>query len=210
FSWVRRGAIWSRVPHDSVETSHAWIALNDQRPSEEIPKEGNTYRFSYFGPCPSLRFSSMNRSIVVLFGAGLALLIGFLLLKIPATRNVLTILLAIFVFALCSVWYAAPMQLLSQSAALGLLLAIVAVLMDRSFKRQTAASVSISNPSEYHGSTAQPMPGYPEPIGSEDPTAVRPLHDKNPDSAATPQVLKRESTNAPAELIGSSLSEKSE
>lgn len=210
FSWVRQGAFWSRVSHDSTGMSHSWIPVTDESPTDEIPNEGNTYRFSYFGPCPPLNFSSMNRSIVVLFGAGLALFIGFLLLKIPATRSVLTILLVLFAFALCSVWYAAPMQLLSQPAALGLLLAIVAVLMDRSLKRQTASSVPLSNPSEYHGSTAHPMPGYPEPIGSEDPTAVRPMHEKNSDSVTTPQISGRDSQTIAPELIGSSISEKSE
>ena len=79
----------------------------------------------------------MNRSMVVLFGAGLALFAGVLLLKIPATRNVLTVLLAVFAFALCGIWYTAPMQLLLQPAALGLLLAIVAVLIDGSVQTPT-------------------------------------------------------------------------
>lgn len=210
FSWVRQGAIWSRISHELPGSSHSWIALRNESTADGMPKEGNTYRFSYFGPCPLLNFSSMNRSIVVLFGAGLSLFIGFLLLKIPATRNVLTILLALFAFALCNVWFAAPMQLLSQPAALGLFLAIVAVLMDRTFKRQTSSSVSLSGPREYHGSTAQPMPTYPDPIGSEDPTAVRALHDNNSDSAATPQISGHDVATPPADLIGSSISEKSE
>ena len=210
FSWTRQGLFWARASKSSAGTIENWMGLT---PELEFPWEGNTYRFSYYGPSSSLRFTSMNRSIIVLFGAGLALLAGFLLLKIPFTRNVLTVLVVAFAFALCSVWYLAPMQVLLQPAGLGLLLAIVAVLVDTFFKRQRQANViTLPSPSEYGGSSATLPRPYPEVIGSEDPTAVRPVRSSLSDSQATQHRPPNEegSKESPPALIGSSITEKPE
>lgn len=214
FSWTRQGFFWSRVPGGSSADSASWTGFPDSRASELFPSEGNTYRFSYVGPTPTLRFSSMNRSMVVLFGAGLALLCGFVLLKIPATRNVLTVLFVLFAFALAGVWYAAPMRLLIQPAFLGLLLAVVAVLLDSSFKRGRSPSlVPMSNAGDFSGSSApHAFPGYPEPIGSEDPTAVRQNAQRRTGSSEDPQSTPDERTvdHAHSEFVGSSVAEKPE
>jgi hypothetical protein len=137
-----------------------------------------------------------------------------LLLKVPFTRSVLTVLFVLFLFALCSVWFMEPMKVLVQPAALGLVLAIAAVLLDGSIKRQRQAhALPISGSEDFHGSSlGRPPRGYAEPIGSEDPTAVRPSPDGAPDSQATQhRALGAESsTRTPPALIGSSLSEKPE
>ncbi len=210
FSWTRQGVFWQRTPNQSAGALESWLDLPASSESEPFAVEGNTYRFSYFGKPPALAFSSMNRSIVVLFGAGLALFAGVLLLKIPATRNVLTVLLAVFAFALCGIWYTAPMQLLLQPAALGLLLAIVAVLIDGSFKRQRqSAVVPLPSPNDYQAASTPP---YAEPIGSEDPTAVRQFPEAKFGSSATQHRVSRSSSagSSAPELIGSSITENPE
>ncbi len=210
FSWTHQGVFWQRTPKQSSAELDEWLDRSAAEDADPFAYEGNTYRFRCFGNPPALRFSSMNRSIVVLFGAGLALFGGVLLLKIPATRNVLTVLLAVFAFAVCGIWYAAPMQLLLQPAALGLLLAIVAVAIDGSFNRRRQATVvAMPSPSDFHPSSASP---YAQPIGSEDPTAVRQLPAAHPGSSATQHRGSRPSTgdSSAPELIGSSISEKPE
>jgi hypothetical protein len=156
----------------------------------------------------------MNRSIIVLFGAGLALLMGFLLLKIPFTRNVLTVLFVLFAFALCSIWYMEPIQVLLQPAGLGLLLAFAAVLLDGSLKKHRPAhAATLAPPDEYSGSSLSHSPhAYPEGLGSEDPTAVRPGPERSGDSQATQHRSSRveNAAQTPPALIGSSLSEKPE
>jgi hypothetical protein len=214
YSWIRQGLFWARASLPSAEETKNGFEHSPDDEALQFPLEGNTYRFSYYGPCSELRFTSMNRSIIVLFGAGLALLMGFLLLKISFTRNVLTVLVVVFAFALCGVWYMAPMQVLLQPAGLGLLLAIVAVLMDASVKRQRQADVmTLPSPSEYHGSSAShPARNYPEVIGSEDPTAVRPGRESASDSQATQHrpPYQEGSQDSPPVLIGSSITEKPE
>jgi hypothetical protein len=214
FSWTRQGVFWTRTPHPTSDATRDWTELYTAGDLGEFPFEGNTYRFRYHGQGSLMRFSSMNRSVIVLFGAGLALLTGFLLLKIPYTRNVLTVLLVVFAFALCSVSYMAPMQVLLQPAGLGLCLAIVAVLMDGSFKRHGQAPiVTLPSSSEFPGSSlGQPTRSYPEVIGSEDPTAVRPSFEKPSDSQATQHRPPRpeSSHESPPALIGSSIMENPE
>lgn len=216
FVWARDGMIWNRVPRESSGESNNWPELPGAPYAELFPSERNTYQFSYVGPNPPLRFSSMNRSMVVLFGAGLALLCGFVLLKIPATRNVLTLLFVVFLFAVSSIWFTAPMQLLLQPAVLGLVLAIVAVFLDGAFKRTASDSmVALTNPNEFSGSsTSQPLPAYPDPIGSEDPTAVRQSSARSSGSSVDPSRSAPQQTDDPSpsesEFIGSSISERSE
>jgi hypothetical protein len=201
---------WARTPNAS-----STVSMKGTSPTADVfPLEGNAYRFGYYGPCPQLSFTVMNRSIIVLFGAGLALLLGFLLLKIPFTRNILTVLCVVFLFALASVWFMEPIQVLLQPAGLGLLLAFAAVLLDRTIKKHRQADVvPLPGPDEYSGSSLGRSPrGYPQPIGSEDPTAVRPSPESPGDSQGTQQrVLKADHPNPTSSaLIGSSLSEKPE
>jgi hypothetical protein len=210
FSWRRQGLLWARLPNTTSDGPETWTRSAE----EQFPLEGNVYRFGFYGPCAELSFTAMNRSIIVLFGAGLALLVGFLLLKVPFTRNILTVLFVMFLFALCSVWFMEAIQVLLQPAALGLVLAVVAVLLEGSIKnRRQAHALSMAGSEEYSGSALGRTPrGYPEPIGSEDPTAVRPSPDAVADSQATQhRALGAEnSSRTPPALIGSSLSEKSE
>ncbi len=207
FSWTRQGLFWSRTENQSSKTLSTWMPFSHVGEAGIFPAEGNTYCFSYYGPCDSLRFSAMNRSIIVLFGAGLALLMGFFLLKIPFTRNVLTVLMVVFAFAACGVWFMAPMQVLLQPAGLGLLLAIVAVLMDGSLKKSPPADIALPSPEDYAGSSVGSLAqSYPEVIGSEDPTAVRQV----PAEASEPQSSRSGSSDSSPALMSSSIMENPE
>ena len=100
------------------------------------------------------------------------------------------------------------MQVLAQPVLLGLALAFVSVLIDSRFKRQRQANVlTIPDPSEYPGSSiSNPLRTYPDPIGSEDPTAVRPVMQRGEDSKSS---SKSENETAPApQVVGSSYAEK--
>jgi hypothetical protein len=97
---------------------------------------------------------------------------------------------------------------------LGLLLAFVAVLLDASFNRHpTASAAAIPGSDDYRGSSlGHPARGYPEVIGSEDPTAVRPGSESAPDSQTTQErkVNQESSADSSPALIGSSISERPE
>jgi hypothetical protein len=177
FQWQRDGALWSRRPQAAYADAGRWIVDGDG-PAPRIEFEnGNAYPFSAFGPASSLSFFSMSQPLVVLFGAGLALAVGIVLLKIPATRNVLTVLCVAFAFSLVGLWYAAPIQLLLQPAIVGLLLAVTAALIEGRVKRKPAAALTLASHSDF--GSAAPSPSSVERnlnygIGSEEQTAVRP------------------------------------
>jgi hypothetical protein len=80
----------------------------------------------------------MSQSLIVLIGAGLTLFLGFVFGRVPATRNLFSLLVLGFLFALASVWQLELMQLLLQPALLGLLLAAIATTFDAATRRRLA------------------------------------------------------------------------
>ena len=118
----------------------------------------------------------MSRSLIVLLGAGLALLAAFVLLKIPASRSVLTLAGAAFATAVVSLWHAEAVQLLLQPAILGVALAVVATVLEVLLRREPAPAVlTLSSPSDFMGpapvSSVEQFAGAI--VGSDEPTAVR-------------------------------------
>jgi len=174
FSWKRTGFIWKRAADSQLEN----IMPGFERLQEELIlpgfSQGNRYLFYRFAELEKVQFNSMSRSMIVLVGAGLALALGILLLKIPYTKNILTFLLLGFGVAVTSLWFHESVELLLQPALLGLVLALAATLIDGFFKKNQSATVlTISAPSDYAAapSSIERMPALG--IGSEDPTIQR-------------------------------------
>ena len=193
FRWHRDGVFWHRHVLPQYEGLTTWIADGNDSPAEgDGFDDGNVYQFSRFGPTDSLSFYSMSRSLVLLFGAGLALLMGFLLLKIPATRNVLTILIIVFVLAVVGLWHSHSVQLLLQPAIFGLLLAIAAAAIDGYVKRKRSSSIlTLSSPSDFVAPVSTES-GFDHAalvgVGSEETTAVRPVQTSPSGSASSSSV----------------------
>ena len=101
-----------------------------------------------------------------------------MLIKIPATRSVLTLLLLGFLLTLAGLWSMAPLQLLLQPGLFGLVLAVAAAVIDGYLKRKrTSTILTLSSPSDFvaPGSTESVIDqGHILGIGSDEPTAVRP------------------------------------
>jgi hypothetical protein len=117
------------------------------------------YLFSSFGHQEDMTLRSMSQPAIILSGAGLALLVGFVLLRIPVTRHILTFLILGFAMSLAGLWHPEAVALMVQPAICGLLLAIGAALLESRIKRrQQAALVTFSSPSDF----MQPA-GTPEP-----------------------------------------------
>ncbi len=150
YAWERQNVIWMR------KSTADYRARRDALGIEPIGQRGNLYAFSTYGPVRAAEFRSMAQSLIVLIGAGLTLLLGFVFGRIPATRNVLSVLVLGFVFALLSLWHLELMQLLMQPALLGLLLACMAVAFDAATRRRRGIPTSrdgssISRPSGGRG-----------------------------------------------------------
>jgi hypothetical protein len=151
-----------------------WISAGDGPERPEIETVGNSYRFTGFGLAHKLEFRTMSRHIIVLIGAGLALLVGFMLMNIPATRHVLTILLLGFATTVLALWFPEPVLVLLQPAGLGLLLAIVAALIQGAMLRTRKAQVlTLSSPSGFTAPASSVRREVPPGIGSEEVTSIR-------------------------------------
>ena len=188
FRWKRNAIFWWRSPTEQYANLNDWIG-DVEEPDEhgEFSQDhSNSYQFSRFGPTHSIEFRSMSRGYVVLLGAGLAWLAGIVLLKIPATRSVITLLTAVFAVALLGLWHSAPIQLLLQPAILGLLLAIAMVLIESSLKRTGDSTIlTLSSPSEFMPPSTSMEPSFLVNAGSAVPNAVRSSSIAEPESIST-------------------------
>ncbi|MAG94859.1 MAG: hypothetical protein CMJ48_14110 [Planctomycetaceae bacterium] len=181
FSWQRNLLFWSRSSHPEFEQLPGWLREMSTGTDLENRAATDAYVFSSFGPVEQLEFRSMSQSTIVLLGAGAALAVGFLLLKVPVTRNAMTLLIMMFAVSLISLWYSAPVKLLMQPALLGLILAVSAATIDRVARRKQRADIlTLSAPSDLIGPASSVERGVVALVGSEDPTAVRPAGGAGP------------------------------
>jgi len=129
-TWQRAGMTWQREPHDTFANLNQWIQ-NEEGPAE--PREiagGNSYRFLRLGPSRPLKFRTMRWWAIIFCGAGLTWIVGVILLKIPATRHVLTVPILATATLCTAIWYPTPVQLFLQPAILGIVLACMMVWID--------------------------------------------------------------------------------
>ncbi len=178
FEWTRDNLIWSRKPLvDSAQLS-SWIGHSPEREEAAMADSGNTYLFHTFAEPRELSYRTMNRPMVILLGAGLVLIVSFLLLKLPATKNALTFLTLALALAVSGVWYPTSVALLLQPAILGFLLAVSASLFDRMFRGPARPTIitldEMRSPESAYGSSLPvATPELPAPMGSEEPTELR-------------------------------------
>ena len=169
FSWQRSLLVWSRQPSFGYDRINR--VLNDAAPNKADanvldnamtsgPAENNVYPVSCFGPPQPLIFWSMSRSAIVGCGSGLALLLGFVLIRIPATRHVLTFLVIGFAIALTALWFSEPVKVLLQPAILGAAMAAVAAIIDRVGRRPAQTPlVTLSSPSDFFAAPGSSVRG---------------------------------------------------
>jgi hypothetical protein len=147
FHWRRSGIFWSRRPNRDTDELLNWIGARAPQSSSATSADGNVYLFSRADAADPLRFSVMSQSGIVLIGAGTALLLGWMLVEWPKTRHVLTLPVLGFFASLLAVWFSGPVLVLSQAAALGLLVAIVAAGVDAyRTRRMRLVAVTLTAP----------------------------------------------------------------
>ena len=138
-----------------------------------------------------MTYHTMSLSFAVLFGAGLSLAAGFVLLYLPLTRNVLTFLTVAFAVAVIAVWFPTPVELLLQPAVLGLLLAVVAAMINSVLRRGKRTPVlTLSSPSDF-GIRVSSASSVGKPLalgaGSEEPTVIRPTAHPHREAISAPE-----------------------
>lgn len=162
FHWHRQGLIWTRLTRDVKTEVVDWVLSGDDAPLPDgtnvgslVPASfrsdgtGNRYLFSSYGRLQRIELQTMSQPGIVLAGTGLALAIGFILLRIPATRHVLTFLVLGVAMALLGIWHFEPVQLLLQPAVIGVVMATIAAVVESRIKRrEQIAYVTLSPPSD--------------------------------------------------------------
>ena len=176
FDWERVGGWWSRVPRQSPEDLEKWVgAAPGEKATSPLLTGGNRYLFSSLEGPSLMQFRTLSSPLIILIGASLALVCGFILVNVPSTRHVLTFLWLGFATTLVGLWYSEPVLVLLQPAALGLVLALLASVAQRWFKKSRLQPVlTLAAPSDILVATSsreEPLPpGFP----TDEPTQSHP------------------------------------
>jgi len=147
FGWERNGFYWQRRSRLSLRDLAEWIRT-DQTDLKQASR--HDYLFAAYQQPQAVSFRTMSRSGLALVGAGLALLLGVVLLKVSFARNALALLVLVFVVALVGLWDLSVLVVLLQPALFGLTLALIAVLIDYWIKQRTTPPLlTFSSNSEF-------------------------------------------------------------
>lgn len=185
FRWRRLGLFWYRVSDPEPSQLQNWIGANAGPESDAAidlnsPQlASNLYTFSQIGAPRQLNFRTLSSPMVLLFGAGISFLFGFILLRVRVLRHVLTVLTAGLILAAIGLWNAAPLELLLQPMIAGLLFPVMAVVIEGWFRRSYGATVlTLPTPAELaaaHGSRSD----IEQPDADEITTLRPPVHDSS-------------------------------
>lgn len=139
FHWQRNGIVWSRVSP---------VDIADRKAEEAVAmpwRQGNSYAFSQFGELRDFRFSTMSGPMILLVGASVSLLVGFLVLNIPKLQNLMTLWGGLFALAVAGLWFGPQLEVLLQPILLGLLFPLAAIWI-QSFRRRDIPPVLSFDP----------------------------------------------------------------
>lgn len=177
FHWTFKHGLWTRQPTPPFDNPSAWFN-GESNEAKQLNAAGRRYVFSHDGPPQLLSFTVISRSLVVLIGAGAAIVLGYVFVNgLVPYRRVATIALAV---ALVLLWGFFPdqVQIFLQPAAFGLLLVFVAAVAERLLRKRQEQFAPITTPTSAvdfvtilpgESSTSAPQ----APIGSEEPTVLR-------------------------------------
>ncbi|HVJ87189.1 MAG TPA: hypothetical protein VM452_16150, partial [Caulifigura sp.] len=132
FEWQRRGLMWRRVL--SPGYAAALQSAGFEEPGGSGPLDG--YAFRQLGGSPSLQVWMIDRSLVILFGAGVTLILGFAFWTIRRLQNIVVLLLLAFLISVAGLWFPEAIQVLLQPALFGVAMAMAATAVDGRSRRR--------------------------------------------------------------------------
>ncbi len=161
-SWRWHHFGWQRQPLREQQDLEDWIGASRQQP---VPTATNRYVFTSFGVPTELRVVTLARSLILLIGSGITLLLGLLLLYAPALRHPAVLLTA--GVALLGMGLVRPelSVVIAQAAVLGIVLIVVAKLLRLAVTRGGVAEPSVLGRSQYSDSNMTEL-RYPHMEGS--------------------------------------------
>ena len=155
FHWQRQGFFWRRKSDPGTMELQRWIAADSVKvpvDSDFLAPEAtlNLYTFSQFGAPQPLTFQTLSSPMVLLFGAGFSLVVGFIILRLVVLRHVMTLLLTALLIAVFGLWYSAPLELLVQPMIAGMIFPATAVMLESWIRRrQDNAILSFEGQGEF-------------------------------------------------------------
>lgn len=138
YRWDWNGLWWGRVP---VMEQADLEALLHATPEEPVPEAMSRYLFSKFGPAETVDLVTASRTWIVAVSSGIALMIGLLVIYVPALRRPLFgLLLAIAIVSAALVRPGASL-LAAQAAGMGLALSLLGAVLYRGVARRRRRTV---------------------------------------------------------------------
>jgi hypothetical protein len=190
--WKFGRFFWTRDPDLSDLDLQQWAGTAAGPPPLAVHTKVNRYLFATAADVPPLEFRTLKIWSLTVIGAGIALGIGFVLLRWPALRHAATLLVAVFIVALVAVWNPGPVLVMSQPAVLGIGLALLtAGIQIYQERRKGPQLVSLAGASGISAVPSSHAHGSGLPIGSNDYTSLR-----------TPADLAAGTGHASSELAG--------
>ena len=131
FRWAFGSWGWTRQPVAAFADLGDWLSQGNNRKMQVVRTvAGNAYTFQQPGLTP-LRFSTLDQSMVLFLGAAVAFVAAFAMIRFSPRRFAIALPGVLMVLSMLSLWYAPALQLLAQPAVLGIVLAVVAQVIDR-------------------------------------------------------------------------------
>ncbi len=138
FVWQWSGWFWfwGRRPLLDQAELESWA---EAAPRDPLPDRVNVYLFSSLGNVEQAEVRTAGRTWIVLWASGAALVAGLLLIYVPVSRHPATLLTMGVALLAAGLIAPEPTLLLAQAACLGLVLTLLAGLLERGVARRRRA-----------------------------------------------------------------------
>ncbi|QDT51140.1 hypothetical protein Pan258_52230 [Symmachiella dynata] len=146
--WTRSalgGLLWQRTPQQTPAELRQWLNFSEPSDAPSPSGGGHRYQFARLAPLRQLSVQTISWPMLIGIGSGLSLILGLMFQYVPASRNVLALLVIGCALAVVGIWYMTPVILLLQASVLGMVLAFVSAMIQASIRRRRSTVVTMSS-----------------------------------------------------------------
>jgi hypothetical protein len=143
-TWGRHGYCWGRQPLLNQTQLESWVGVTK---TPALPERDNVYLFSTLGRVEQVDVHTAGRTWIVLWASGVALVAGLLLIYVPVSRHPAALLAVGLALLAAGLIVPEPTLLLTQAASLGLVLTLMAGLLERGVARRRRRATIRKEPS---------------------------------------------------------------